>query len=312
MMGERSSAVHRTSQGQPYILAKTGVAHTSFPYALPSERQVKKLAEKKRLTLEEKRELVKDLRPIDDIFFEVLADDIPTCQEMLRVLLDDPKLIVKEVIVQSSKRNLYGRSIRLDALCFLGDGTLCNIEVQRGEEDHVKRTRYTAATLTVKHSEPGDKFRDLATVYIVYISESDIFGYGYPVYHMKHILEETGTEVDDGCHILFANTECQDGSDKAELLSCFREKSVENPKFPVLSKRMKELKESKGGLQAMSSVLQKYEEAARKEGFVKGRTEERLIAIRSMIKHGFPREKIEQIYPKEDIEKAIEQMKNEQ
>ena len=62
----------------------------------------------------------------------------------------------------------------------------------------------------------------------------------------------------------------------------------------------------------MSSVLQKYEEAARKEGFVKGRTEERLIAIRSMIKHGFPREKIEQIYPKEDIEKAIEQMKNEE
>ena len=54
----------------------------------------------------------------------------------------------------------------------------------------------------------------------------------------------------------------------------------------------------------MSSVLQKYEEAARKE--------ERLIAIRNMIKYGFPREKIEQIYPKEDIEKAIEQMKNEE
>lgn len=202
------------------------------------------------------------------------------------------------------KRNLYGRSIRLDALCFLGDGTLCNIEVQRGEEDHVKRTRYTAATLTVKHSESGDKFRDLATVYIVYISENDIFGYGYPVYHMKHILEETGTVVDDGCHILFANTEYQDGSDKAELLSCFREKMVENPKFPVLSKRMKELKESEGGLQAMSSVLQKYEEAARKE--------ERLIAIRNIIKMGVPREKIAQIYPKEDIEKAIEQMKNEE
>ena len=58
----------------------------------------------------------------------------------------------------------------------------------------------------------------------------------------------------------------------------------------------------------MSSVLQKYEEAARKEGIA----EANLTAIRNMIKHGFPREKIEQIYPKEDIEKAIEQMKNEE
>ena len=79
--------------------------------------------------LKEKEEKVKDLRPIDDVFFEVLADDIAFCQEMLRILLDDGKLIVTDVIVQSSQRNLYGRSVRLDALCTLGNGTKCNIEV---------------------------------------------------------------------------------------------------------------------------------------------------------------------------------------
>ena len=62
----------------------------------------------------------------------------------------------------------------------------------------------------------------------------------------------------------------------------------------------------------MSSVLQKYEEAARAEGVEIGVAKANLTAIRNMIKHGFPREKIEQIYPKEDIEKAIEQMKNEE
>ena len=54
-------------------------------------------------------------------FFEVLADDIGVCQEMLRIILEDEKLIVKDVIVQSSERNLYGRSVRLDALCILGN-----------------------------------------------------------------------------------------------------------------------------------------------------------------------------------------------
>ena len=35
--------------------------------------------EKVTISLEEKVEKVKDLRPIDDVFFEVLADDIQMC-----------------------------------------------------------------------------------------------------------------------------------------------------------------------------------------------------------------------------------------
>ena len=54
----------------------------------------------------------------------------------LRIILEDEKLIVKDVIVQSSERNLYGRSVRLDALCILGNGKKCNVEVQRSNMDH--------------------------------------------------------------------------------------------------------------------------------------------------------------------------------
>ena len=83
--------------------------------------------QEKQKTLEEKIEQVKNFRPIDDTFFEVLADDIGVCQEMLRIILEDEKLVVKDVIVQSSERNLYGRSVRLDALCILGNGKKCNV-----------------------------------------------------------------------------------------------------------------------------------------------------------------------------------------
>lgn len=74
----------------------------------------------------EKIERIKEFRLIDDVFFEVFASDIPACQEILRTILEDEKLIVNDIIVQSSERNLYGRSVRLDALCTLGDGFLCN------------------------------------------------------------------------------------------------------------------------------------------------------------------------------------------
>ena len=138
------------------------------------------MGEKQELTLEEKEEKVRDFRPIDDAFFETLADDRAFCQEILRVILSDKKLVVEDVIVQNSKRNLYGRSVRLDALCTLGNGTKCNIEVQRSNNDnHLKRVRYNAASIAVVDSQRGDKFRELEDLYVVYISEFDVFHGGY-------------------------------------------------------------------------------------------------------------------------------------
>ena len=128
------------------------------------------------MTLEEKKEQVKNFRPIDDTFFEVLADDIGVCQEMLRIILEDEKLIVKDVIVQSSERNLYGRSVRLDALCILGDERECNVELQRSNNDHhLKRVRFNASSITVRDSQTGEKFEKTIDLIVVYISEFDIF-----------------------------------------------------------------------------------------------------------------------------------------
>ena len=41
------------------------------------------------LTAKEKLEKVRDLRPIDDVFFEVLAANPAVCQEILRVIMED-------------------------------------------------------------------------------------------------------------------------------------------------------------------------------------------------------------------------------
>ena len=57
----------------------------------------------KQLTLEQKKQKVQDFRPIDDVFFEVLADDELFCQEILRIILEDEELIVNDVIVQRSR-----------------------------------------------------------------------------------------------------------------------------------------------------------------------------------------------------------------
>lgn len=212
-----------------------------------------------KLTLEEKIARVKDFRPIDDTFFEVMAQDPDVCQEMLQVILEDPNLQLIDSKVQKSVRNLVGRSVRLDAYCRLGDGRHADIEVQRADDDdHLRRARYNAACITASESNTGDKFQNVPDVIVIYISEFDMFKKEKTIYHVKKILEETGDVIDDGLTEIFVNTKINDGSLIAELMSCFLKKEVNDSRFPYLSNRVKFLKESEGGLTTVCEVMEKY------------------------------------------------------
>lgn len=237
-----------------------------------------------RLSYEEKRKRVQEFRPIDDTFFEVFANDVDVCQEILRVILQDPNLEVETVSVQTNYKNMIGRSVRLDALCTLGDGGMCNIEVQRADnDDHLRRARYHAACLTAGITDPGRQFRDVPTLYIVYITEFDFLHQNRTIYHIDRTIRETNTVVDDGQHEIFVNTKVNDGSDIAELMQCFMQKDVQNPKFPFFSNRIEYLKKDEGGMSIMCEVMEKYAKEYAKEYVAKEKDED----IRAALKKGF-------------------------
>ena len=224
-----------------------------------------------KMTLEEKIEQVKNFRPIDDTFFEVLADDIGVCQEMLRIILEDEKLIVKDVIVQSSERNLYGRSVRLDALCILGNGKKCNVEVQRSNKDHhLKRVRFNASVITVRDSQTDDKFEETIDLIVVYISEFDIFKCGRVIYHVDSVIRETQEKVDDGLERVFVNTAVKDGTTISEYMDCFLQKEIDNAKFPKLTNRVHYLKHEEGGVNAVCEIMRKYSEEVAEKAYLQG------------------------------------------
>ena len=225
-------------------------------------------------TYEEKIADIMSLRLIDDVFFEAFAANHKAVQEILRVILEDDKLTVLDVITQGSERNIYGRSVRLDALCTLGNGTKCNIEVQRSNnDDHVRRARFNGSMITVRESEPGEKFEDVTNVLIVYISESDIFKGGKTIYHVKKILEETGEPFDDGFNEIFVNTAVNDGSLIADLMACFVKREMQDERFPETSAEVRRLKTTEGGLSAMCEIMERYKEEARLEGIAEGKAQ---------------------------------------
>lgn len=240
------------------------------------------------MTAEEKIAQVKNFRLIDDVFFEVFAEDKEACQEILQVILEDDGLTVLDVVVQSSKRNIYGRSVRLDALCTLGNGEKCNIEVQRADnDDHFRRVRFNAASITVKDSEPGERFEELLDLCIVYISEYDFIGGGHTAYHTDKVIRETGDHIEDGLHEVYVNAEIKDGSRLSGLMDCFTQREiVDNEEFPATSKRVRELKTTEGGASAVCDIVQKLVNEGHEKGRIEGRVEGILDTLFSLISDG--------------------------
>ena len=225
------------------------------------------------ITIEEKKKKVRDFRPIEDAFFEVRADDAGFCQEMLRILLDDDGMIVEDVIVQSSERNIYGRSVRLDVLCTFENGKKCNVEVQRSDDDdHLRRVRFNANRV---------------------------------IYHVDSVVRETGYAINDGLIRVFANAQIKDGTIASEYLDCFLKKEVNNASFPELTKRMNYLKHQEGGLQAVCEVMERYEKKAAEEANMRAN----IKAIKKMIhEYHATKESILEDYSEEEYRIAIREL----
>ena len=120
-------------------------------------------------------------------------------------------------------------------------------------------------------------------MYIVYISEFDFLKGNKTIYHIDKIIRETGETVDDGLHEIFVNTAVDDNTKISELMSCFLRKEVNNANFPELSKEVKRLKETEGGLTTVCELMNKYID------------EEKIELVKNMIRENLPVSQISRI-----------------
>lgn len=216
------------------------------------------------------QEKIAKYRPIDDTFFEKIAEEPQVCEELLRVILQEPELRVLQVIPQKSIKKLQGRSVRLDALCECGDNHFCIIEVHReNDENPLKRIRYNASCITANVVSPGEKFEMIPEVNAVYISEFDVFQLKRTIYHIEPTITETNDVLDNGLHEIYVNTAIDDGSEISELMQCFLQTDVDNKKFPKLSQRVYYFKHDEEGIRTMCSISEEF----RQEGMQQAKQE---------------------------------------
>ncbi|HJA93018.1 MAG TPA: PD-(D/E)XK nuclease family transposase [Candidatus Eisenbergiella merdipullorum] len=233
-------------------------------------------------------EKVKEFTLLSDVFLSVALRDEAACQHVLRLLTGKKELKVKAVRSQYRISKIISHDAILDILAEDEKKRLYNLEIQRRDTvDHSRRTRFYGAMIDSESLEKGKEYKELAEVYIFYISETDIWEAGRTVYPVKKYLGVEGAVYDDGQHVIYVNAEVDDGSETAALMRYFKTADPEDKSHGALSDRVRFLKCEEGGREIMCEVTEKIYAEGREEGMALGRTEEARKTALNMAGKGY-------------------------
>ena len=105
----------------------------------------------------------------------------------------------------------------------------------------------------------GQEFSELEDSYVVFITQTDIFGYGIPIYTINRHFEEIDDLFEDGSHIVYVNGNYKGNDEIEKLLHDFGCKESKDMYYPELAKGVRHFKEE-GGRKIMCEAVERYAE----------------------------------------------------
>ena len=242
--------------------------------------------------------LIQKFRLIDDTFFNVCFDNyIEGMQLLLRIFFGRDDLVVKHVVAQRSTDNLYGRGVRFDVLAEDSEGKIYDCEVQRANKGAIpRRARYNSSMMDARELAKGEEYSKLPETWVIFITENDIYGAGFPLYHVERIVQELQRPFDDGAHILYVNGANRDETPLGRLMQDFFCENPEQMNYKELAERADYFKAGAEGVNTMCVLMEKFGEKKMEEGRLEGRLEGQrrmLDMARSLVALNVPLDVIE-------------------
>ena len=219
----------------------------------------------------------REMNMFSNVFMSVALDDIPSCTYVLRILTRISDLEVVEVRSQEHIAKLVSRDVILGIIARDSEVRFYNIEIQRADTiDHRRRVRLYRSEIDSELLRKGTDVDALPELYVIYISETDIFESGLAWDEVIQKFRRAGTDYDDGCHIIYANAEVDEGDQISELMRYFKSADPDDMNHGELSKRLHFMKREAGGEVILCKIA---------EGFIKeGKREGKLEIILSVMK----------------------------
>ena len=213
----------------------------------------------KKLQHQKDLERIKSFRLIDDDFMNACFDgNIEAVELLLHIILNNQEIKVSRVETQKLVKNLAGRDIWLD-IDASSDNTEYNIEIQRADKGaEPERARIHSSYLDSHALKHGDEFSSAPDSYVIFITENDVLGGGFPFYHIRDTIEQMGDkEFADKRHIIYVNGESRDVSTElGKLMHDFFCTKADDMYFKVLADRVRYFKEDEEGVKHMCAVLE--------------------------------------------------------
>ena len=208
------------------------------------------------------RQIIHDVTLMNNRFLNKALDgNIPATQRMLRIILNNDKIKVRKVGVQQWLQNLYGHSAQLDILAEDENGTQFNVEIQRSDEGaSVQRARFYCGALDMHFLDRGKKYEALPDAYVIFITESDVFKEGRPIYNVERSINESGKAFGDGSHIVYVNAACQDDTPLGRLMQDFNCSNPAKMHYKELADTVNYFKSTKEGEIDMTDIIEAYAE----------------------------------------------------
>ena len=236
----------------------------------------------------EMKEKIDQFCLFDDIFLSAVFDNNPKPTErMLRIILDRDDITVTAVHTQKRFVNLLYHEVVLDIEAVTDSGDAMDVEVQRDSREAIpRRARYILTMMDSKALDKGIDYSELKDSYVIFITETDVIGLGWPVYRAEWKL--TNAEhlpFDVGAHIVYVNGAFKatpgEETDLSKLIHDFHCRRAEEMLIPDLAKAVWTFKNTEGGQIAVCKVIQDMIESAEEESAINALTE----AIKGMIQN---------------------------
>ena len=210
--------------------------------------------------IEELLRQIQAMNLFDDIFTSVVFKDEGACLHLVRQLMQNPKLNIIAFRTQDAIPMLISKSPRLDITAEDDKGTLYEIEIQRLEEPApARRVRYYSSVMDSELLRKGVSYDKLPEVYLLYLSQKDIWQKGQTVYKLEQSLR-FGDELmpyENGLHTLYVNAAIDDGSNIAKLMQYLKTAKAGDTSQGALSAHVNYLKSPEGG-RAKMGEFEKY------------------------------------------------------
>ena len=253
------------------------------------KKNVKK--SKKIVLKEEFKKDIDNFNLMDDEFFSACFKDnykAVTC--ILRIIFEDENLEIIDLKIQEIFTNFKGHSVQLDIIAKNKvTNVIYNIEIQRAKDGaSPERARYHVDIYDTHNLKKNHDFKDLPTTFVIFITETDVFKRGLPIYKIQRYFEDNKEPFNDRSYIYYVNGAYNGNDDIGKLVHDFQCKNPEKFYFEELAEKVRFFKTTKEGIMEISSLLKKtadkYIKQNKDKYIAKGKAEgEKLGTVKSLL-----------------------------